>query len=92
MKKIELKVENTGLYGKNEFGTWEEIREELALKVPDWNEYEITNHSWIGGKKHYWGNLIDEKRNVVYTFFAVLDSEEGEVEVIRIEERIEENE
>lgn len=76
-----IKVENTRLYGSDENGTWEEIREALAEKVTNWIEYEITNHSWIGGKKHYWGNLIDENRNTVYTFYAFFDAEEGEIEV-----------
>jgi|HigsolmetaGSP11D_1036233.scaffolds.fasta_scaffold25857_2 hypothetical protein len=81
LEKIEIRVKNAGFYGEDENGTWEEIREALAEKVPGWSECSVTKHSYIGGRKHYWGELIDENRNKVYTFYAVFDAEEGEIEV-----------
>lgn len=81
---MKFTVKNAGFYGYNEDGTWNEMMEEIGAKVPGWSTYDVTKHSWIGGRKHYWGELLDGNSNIVYTFYAVFDSQKGEIEVHKI--------
>lgn len=59
LKKIKLKVENSGLYGEGIKGTWQDALEEIGMKVtdPSWSYYEVDRHEYHGGNQHYWGTL-----------------------------------
>ena len=85
LKMIQIKVENSGLYGKGIEGTWEDLREELALQIPDWHTYEVERYGWHGNKRSYWGSLFDESGNEKYRFWAIFDEDEGEIEVESVE-------
>ena len=86
MEKITIKVENSKFYGEGEQGTWEDLIEEMALKVEGWAGYEVDQSSYIGGARHMWGTLNDENFKPIYNFCAVVTAEWGEAEVETINE------
>lgn len=81
MEKIEFRVQNSGLYGRNITGTWSDLLEEIGLNVPGWATYDVDRTEWQGGKRHYWGGLYDDNGKRVYGFWAVVDESEAEVEI-----------
>jgi len=84
MVKIAIKVQNSKVYGEDEKGTWEDLLEEMALKVEGWAGYDVDESSYIGGARHMRGTLNDENFKPIYTFYAVVTAEWGEAEVGRL--------
>jgi len=76
-----IKVENHGFYSETTEGTWNELVEEMAIKIDNWNTYVINSYEERDGVREYTGELLDEEGNVTYTFYAWMTKEKGEAEV-----------
>jgi len=77
---IEIKVQNNGFYSENVEGTWNELVEEMATQVDGWNTYDVDRVENRGDTRQYWGTLNNEGKPV-YTFWAVVTAEWGEIEI-----------
>ena len=75
---IKIKVQNNGLYSKNMEGTWNELVEEMATRVDGWNTYYVDR---VENRRQYWGTLNNEEGKPIYTFWAIVTAEWGEIEI-----------
>ena len=84
MSDLTIKVQNGGFYSRTAHGTWNELVEEMALKLESWNTYSVDRSENRNGIRHDWGTLYDEEGRPVYTFWATYTDEWGEVEITRL--------